>query len=167
MPVAVSGGLSFTALSAGADHTCGLTGSGAVYCWGKNISGQLGTGSMANSSIPVAVLGGLSFTALSAGAEHTCGLTGSGAAYCWGDNWCGQLGDGSRTLFIGTPVAVSGGLAFNALAAASTHTCGLTSAGAAYCWGSNDSGRLGRGTFDYSTVPIAVAFPTSSLDASP
>jgi len=36
-------------------------------------------------------------------------------------------------------------------------SCGLTSAGTAYCWGNNHSGQLGRGTFDYSTVPVAVA----------
>ncbi|NIM48665.1 MAG: hypothetical protein GTO22_05310, partial [Gemmatimonadales bacterium] len=34
--------------------------------------------------------------------------------------------------------------------------CGLTSSGTAYCWGSNRSGQLGRGTFGYSTVPVAV-----------
>jgi len=55
-----------------------------------------------------------------------------------------------------TPVAVSGGLSFTGLTAGDAHTCGLTISGTAYCWGSNGSGQLGRGTFDYSTVPVAV-----------
>jgi len=59
-------------------------------------------------------------------------LTGSAAGYCWGYNFEGQLGTGS---FIASPipVAVSGGLSFSAIAADLKHTCGLSSAGAAYC----------------------------------
>ncbi|HEY6222219.1 MAG TPA: RCC1 domain-containing protein, partial [Gemmatimonadales bacterium] len=66
------------------------------------------------------------------------------------------LGTGSTTSS-STPVAVSGGLSFSALAAGGYHTCGLASAGAASCWGLNFLGQLGRGTFDYSAVPVAVA----------
>src|SRR5437773_2528962 len=42
IPVAVSGGLSFSALAAGGGFTCGLTSAGTAYCWGNNTSGQLG-----------------------------------------------------------------------------------------------------------------------------
>jgi alpha-tubulin suppressor-like RCC1 family protein len=110
--VAVSGGLAFQALSAGDYHTCGLTTSGAAYCWGLNVSGQLGDGTTANRASPVAVSGGLVFQALRAGRYHTCGLTASGAGYCWGDNSSGQLGDG--TGFRVSPVAVVGGVVFGA-----------------------------------------------------
>jgi hypothetical protein len=52
-PVAVSGGLSFTAVSAGTfSHTCGLTASGSAYCWGRNSWGQLGDGSLVGSASP-------------------------------------------------------------------------------------------------------------------
>ena len=68
----------------------------------------------------------------------------------------GQLGNGSTT-GSAVPVAVSGSLSFMGLAAGSFHTCGFTNAGAAYCWGDNSAGQLGRGTFDYSPVPVAVA----------
>ena len=74
-PVPVSGGLSFTQLTTGSGHTCGLTAVGAAYCWGRNAEGQLGIGSTANSSVPVSVAGGLTLTALAAGSLHTCGLT--------------------------------------------------------------------------------------------
>src|SRR5439155_7778918 len=70
-PVAVSGGLTFAAVSARGFHTCGVTTSGAAYCWGTNGSGELGNGTRTGSLIPVAVSGGLTFAAVSAGDSDT------------------------------------------------------------------------------------------------
>src|SRR2546425_653085 len=130
-PVAVSGGLTFTVVSAASLHTCGVTTSGAAYCWGQNGYGQLGNGTTTSSTTPVAVSGGLTFAAVSAVLLHTCGVTTSGAAYCWGYNGCGELGNGTTTSS-GTPVAVSGGLTFAAVSVGrsssyqESHSCGLT-----------------------------------------
>jgi alpha-tubulin suppressor-like RCC1 family protein len=154
-PVAVSGGLTFSALAAGSWHTCGLARSGAAYCWGSNFAGQLGTGSTTDSSIPVLVSGAIPFSAIATGDSHTCGLTSSGGAYCWGDNALGQLGAGSITSS-STPVAVSGSLIFSTLTAGGRHTCGLTSAAAIYCWGENAQGQIGNGATANSSVPVAV-----------
>lgn len=41
-PLQVAGGHSFTALSAGLTHMCGLTAAGGAYCWGDNTALQLG-----------------------------------------------------------------------------------------------------------------------------
>ena len=154
-PIAVSGGLRFSALAPGGIHTCGLIGGSAAYCWGGNYVGQLGDGSTTNSSTPVPVAGGLNFSALTTGVGgHTCGLTMSGAAYCWGGNHIGQLGDGSTTLS-SIPVAVSGGLSFSGLAAGAAHTCGLTRTGAANCWGNNEEGELGNGDIGPDTCNVA------------
>ena len=102
VPTAVVGGIVFKQLSVG-NRTCGLSVSGAAYCWGWSPDGQ----------VPVAVGGGLTFRHLTVGSNgaHMCALTQPGAAYCWGNNLQGQLGDGT-TEYRELPTAVLGGLTF-------------------------------------------------------
>lgn len=160
VPFAVGSGLRFATLSAGAAHTCAVTTGGAAYCWGEGRHGQLGNGATERSAMPVAVAGGLSFASVTASntESFTCGLTTSGAAYCWGlidevrDNL--QLGNG-KTGSSSIPVAVAGGLNFTALSAGALHVCGVTTSGAAYCWGRG--GPLGTGTTKDALTPVPVA----------
>jgi alpha-tubulin suppressor-like RCC1 family protein len=157
-PVAVAGGLVFQSISAGLSHTCGVTTSGAAYCWGFNDGGQLGDGTFGSRTSPVAVSGGLVFQAISAGSyRHTCGLTTGGAAYCWGENDDGQLGGSPAGSHRNSPALVSGSLVFQAISAGFQYACGLTTSGAAYCWGNNYLGRLGDGTDSSRFTPVAVA----------
>ena len=157
-PARVAGDLTFSAVSAGDFHTCGVTTAGAAYCWGANGDGQLGDGSTTNRSTPtpVRVVSGVTFAAVSAGGFHTCGITPDGAAYCWGANGEGQLGDASadgRT----QPVRVAGGGSYAAVSAGNSHTCAITAVGAAYCWGLNVQGQLGDGTTESRRRPVPVA----------
>ncbi|MGH7563265.1 MAG: FIMAH domain-containing protein [Gemmatimonadota bacterium] len=157
----------FATLSSGFAHTCGLTAAGDAYCWGFNLFGQLGDGTNIDSNVPVAVFDGLTFDAISAGGVHTCGLTPTGDAYCWGSNFDGELGDGGFPGRSNVPVAVFGGLFFDAISAGNTHTCGLTAPGDAYCWGNNVSRQLGDGTTNTeSNVPVPVVdFGELTFDA--
>jgi hypothetical protein len=137
--------------------SCALTPSGAAYCSGGFYGG------------PAAVGGGLTFSAITSGSTHHCALSAGGAAYCWGlNNDFGQLGtvaslrdcEPHATFFRGcspSPVPVAGGLSFARITSGAYHTCGLTAAGAAYCWGNNASGQLGDGTTAQRSTPVAVA----------
>ena len=157
VPVAAPPGVSFLAVSVGGNHSCGVTASGAAYCWGSNGAGELGDGTTTNQLSPVQVAGSVSFATLTAGFFHTCGVTAAGAAYCWGANSSGRLGDGTTTQRL-TPVLVAApaGVSFAALSAGNSHSCGVTPAGAAYCWGDNFYGQLGDGTTTDQLTPVRV-----------
>jgi alpha-tubulin suppressor-like RCC1 family protein len=156
-PTPVAGGLTFRAITAGLSHTCGLAEDGVAFCWGDAAKGQLGAGPpstmcdpagqpLCRVPEPVRVSGTTRFAQVSAGRWHTCAITPAGAAYCWGDNAAGPLGNletsvqcepsaGFEACRRNEPVAVTGELQFTQVAAGAFHTCGVTTTGAAYCWG--------------------------------
>jgi len=136
-PVAVSGLESgVQAIAANGSHTCALTDSGGVMCWGGNWFGELGNGTQNHSSVPVPVTGlGSGVKAISVGDSHTCALTINGGVLCWGFNGRGQLGNGTTTDSL-VPVPVSGlesGVV--AISATDEYTCAVTTNGSVLCWG--------------------------------
>ncbi len=158
-----------------------MTAIGGVKCWGHDEGGELGDGTLGDSSsmrknpTDVCASGatGLScvpltgITAVAAVSGHTCALTALGTVKCWGDDSLGALGDGTtgddanNGLRLNPVDVCANGTACTgadilgnivAIAAGANHTCALTAAGTVKCWGSDDEGALGNGTDDNGQI---------------
>lgn len=75
-------------LALGPRHGCFLTDAGAVFCWGDNDVGQLGTGQALDTEIdePAPARGLEDIVEIAAAGDHTCALEEAGRAWYWGDN---------------------------------------------------------------------------------
>lgn len=126
-------------------YACGLDTGGLPYCWG-NMLVDVDMGHPLGE-VPTALPGGVSLARISVGVSHICGVATTSEVYCWGDFEGGRRGD--PTIDFDTsaatfePNVVAGGLQFAQVAAGSWGTCGLTTSGEAFCWGSNAFGGLG------------------------
>ncbi|HEV8357353.1 MAG TPA: hypothetical protein VGQ17_11365 [Gemmatimonadales bacterium] len=156
-PVPVAGGHRFIEISAGGNHTCGVTGALEVYCWGENADGQLGDGTTTPRTVPVLVAGGVSFVRIEVGGQFSCAEANDQALYCWGRNLEGELGIGTLTSHL-TPQPVAGNVNPTGIAGGGRHACTTTFNGVAYCWGSNTFGKLGDGTTTTRPRPVLIVY---------
>jgi alpha-tubulin suppressor-like RCC1 family protein len=174
VPVAVSDWITFTSISAGSWHVCGLTAAGDAYCWGRGDFGALGVsyppscrpdspGTLC-SAWPLGVEVGTRLLELDAGLDFTCGIGADNATYCWGKNDRLQLGAASANTCSGQdcsllPLTVSGGRSFATVSAGFWHTCAQDGSGNTFCWGSNALGQFGNGSTVTQTGTSSTATP--------
>jgi alpha-tubulin suppressor-like RCC1 family protein len=166
-PVTVVGVKGAIAVAAGGSHSCALLQTGGkVVCWGQNNSGQLGNGTRIDSNKPVAVsgVGGTGalngVIAIVAAQNHTCALlaAAAGSVKCWGQNTSGVLGNGSDSgLASLDPESVNGLTRVVAISTSTNDTCAVLKGGSLKCWGFNQYGELGPGTYGPDSCDVGDA----------
>ncbi|KZN70369.1 PAN domain-containing protein [Pseudoalteromonas luteoviolacea] len=137
-----------TTLAAGQAHTCFVQANGTVKCWGTNTYGQLGDGTVNDSSTPVSAGSLSNASQITAGNYHSCAILADRSVQCWGRNDHKQLGNGSST-DSSTPVLTNSVANAIQLAATDNFTCAVqdsaeitlnnvesTERGVIKCWGS-------------------------------
>jgi alpha-tubulin suppressor-like RCC1 family protein len=139
-------------LATATSHFCGLTSTGAGWCWGDLNAGMRGTGQpegAAWSVEPNQVAGGLAFASIGAGVSHTCGLTVEGMVFCWGTGSrlgapSAELDTSSANCGLSTqggapcahaPVQTELSGPARALFVGPSATCAVTTGGELWCWG--------------------------------
>jgi len=146
--------------------SCAITSANGVWCWGSNLRVDL-DGSRARNLLvltPIVELGQENIS-VTVGALHACSLTSAGGVLCWGNNQHGTLGDGSISADDVTTRAVVFESEIAAVSVGSSHTCAITTTGAALCWGSSFRGQLGDGTGTDRIVPTPVVGLDSGVSA--
>jgi hypothetical protein len=127
--VAVEGLAETAAIAAGSGHTCALSRTGSVSCWGAGAYGQLGDGTLASRprATPVA---GIDATAIATGGNATCAISRAGTVSCWG----GLHGLGDQRIHA-TPVTIPGLVDVIAIATTGERSCAIARNGRIDCWG--------------------------------
>jgi alpha-tubulin suppressor-like RCC1 family protein len=173
-------GTTWTAVTAGRNHSCALNSTGDIYCWGFNGGGQLGLGDTSDRVGPTKVTLplGAKATAVSAGQGHVCAVLTDGKLACWGNGMQGQLGNGG-TNDIGDDEALSaansiitmpGGKRAVSVSTGNDHTCVILDDGKVTCWGFAGQGRLGNGANAGNVLsppaPVALPAPGTALSVA-
>ncbi|MEM9187728.1 MAG: hypothetical protein AAGF12_01030 [Myxococcota bacterium] len=125
------------ATDATSGHTCAIS-AGELSCWGDNTFGQLGTMDARTPTVVAGLPGPV--IAVAAGGRHSCAIVDGGELHCFGDNREGQL-DGEPSASTG-PVLVPAEVPVTSVALGDMHSC--SHGESTECWGSNESGRVGR-----------------------
>lgn len=152
----------FKNVTAGAYHSCAQDFDNNTWCWGDNRNSQLGNGATSGNPTnptPTKVVTDKTFISVAPGYHHTCGIDTNNDVWCWGGNERGQLGNpthsGTQNM-TPTPTKIVGDIKLVSLAASHDHTCGLDTAGAAWCWGWNIHGQLGHNINTQTSNPNPV-----------
>jgi alpha-tubulin suppressor-like RCC1 family protein len=146
-----------TALAAEAADMCALDASGSVSCWGQDVDGEVGDGTLKpDDRTPTRTVGVTNALAVAGGAGFACATRTDRTAACWGADTRGELGDvGAAGSAASTPIALVGVSGIRQIALTSFAGCALLEDGSVSCWGDNSRGQLGRGTSSGSLFPPA------------
>ena len=128
-------------------HTCAVTSSFRIYCWGSNRDGELGigpnSGSNSQRQTPTLLSSSLRAKKIDVGAGHSCAVSIQDKAWCWGLNYRGQVGNSKTGKSVLAPVQVALGVSIKGISAGGYHTCAVSMSGEIWCWGANDHGQVG------------------------
>lgn len=134
-------------------HSCAISQSSGLYCWGRNDYGELGDGTQTASTTPVHVALPSPPTSVAVAEWSTCATTESQQLYCWGNATYAALGDPIVTApqlggaaITTTPILASDLTGFTKVDGSEWLACAQRGS-ETYCWGWTYAAGLGNGLF--------------------
>ena len=129
-----------------------LTDHGRLYAWGRNLQGELGTGTVGQKNVATEITPNFSLdvgeeiSAFAIGQNHGIVATNLGDVYTFGDNSFGQIGDGTSVDRFG-PTQIASQFSFTegeyvVYVDAYDHNVITTNYGRVFGWGSNGTKQI-------------------------
>jgi alpha-tubulin suppressor-like RCC1 family protein len=164
------GAAEWRAVATGDGHTCAVRLDGALFCWGRNSSHELGPETRIQVRAPLRVGADVDWLEPVPGQQYTCAIKRDGSVWCWGQN----IGSGDGEGFplgidqpeLDTPTRVPVVPPVTGLATRVFHTCGVSAAADLYCWGRNVEGQLGTTDTTLRPEPTLVHTGVAQVTAS-
>lgn len=163
------GGDEIMSMVGGQNHSMILTKSGAVFTYGDNTYGQLGTGDTRSIDSPTSITTAFEgkVVQIAALGNHSLALTEDGRIYSWGQNNHGQVGNGriGDGYDVLSPMDITNSLGLPAgtrvieVYAAWESSFALTNDGRIFAWGANNQGQLATGDIGDKSLPTEITFP--------
>ncbi len=155
IPTTIDSGTTYIEVATGYDHSCGITSTNELKCWGDNSYGQLGDGTQISKTTPTLIASGTSFIKIAVSYDKTCAISSLNAVLCWGYNL-----NGSYTYSL-TPTAWDNSTTYQEVTVQSANICGRTNTNQIRCSGGNSHGQLGNGNMSglTSASPATVSTP--------
>lgn len=158
VPTQVYGGGSWSSVSVGYEHTCGIKTDSTLWCWGSNGNGRTGRNTIAgNTVVPTQISIGGTWKQVAVGFSSTCAIKTDNTLWCWGENLYGRtaINTGSGDTLV--PTQVSGGGSWKSITIGYFHGCGIMSDNTVRCWGGNGSGQIGDNSTLMRLTPTAIS----------
>ena len=159
----VEPGQRFASVGVGQGHVCAIRESGELSCWGRNVRGELGLGSVDPGQLraPARVGDASDWRVVAGSQHHSCGVRGDGSLWCWGQNVFHEVGAPELDTIFSSPRRVGSDSDWQSVAVGWFHSCGLKRDGQLWCWGRAIEGQLGVESIDPLPAPNLIAMPAS------
>ncbi|MFH1980584.1 MAG: CARDB domain-containing protein, partial [Pseudomonadota bacterium] len=162
------------AIAGGDHHSLALKSDGTAWAWGANDRGQLGDGTMTDSSTPVQVSGLTDIVAVAGGSYHSIALKSDGTVWTWGGIGDGEYGGGElkegefgdgEVVDGAAPVQISNLTDVVAIAGGYSHSIALKSDGTVWAWGAGYSIPPNDGEWVYFDTTLTQVFNLTDVVA--
>lgn len=154
----VAGLVGIVDVESGEDTVCARNGLGQVWCWGDNVDGQLGNGTIIDASTPQPVVLPAAAEDLTLGDQFSCALLVDDQVLCWGEGSDFQVGSGNLVPVLApSPVMGLPPGDIVDIEAGGRGACLVTATSERWCWGFGANGQLGIAPLQ-QLEPVALAF---------